>query len=81
MADSTNNMPAQNDDKVTNSDENDAQNEQNFTHFDANCTQKEVTDISAHSIKPSGPSEPSVIIVDKQKGILTRFLTLLMKSA
>jgi hypothetical protein len=29
------------------------------THFDANCTQSEVTDISAHSIKPSGHSEPS----------------------
>ena len=75
-------MPAENDDKMTNSDENDAQNEQNSTHFDANCTQKEVTDISLHSIKPSRPSEPSVIIyVSKQKGILTRFLTLLMKSA
>ena len=49
--------------------------------FDANCTQKEVTDISAHSIKPSGPSEPSVIYIDKQKGIPTHFLTLLMKSA
>jgi hypothetical protein len=49
-------MPAENDDKMTNSDENDAYNEQNSTHFDTNCTQKEVTDISAHSIKPSGPS-------------------------
>ena len=28
-ADSTNNMPAENDDKMTNSDQNDAQNEQN----------------------------------------------------
>ena len=75
-------MPAENDDKVTNSDEYDAQNEQNATHFDANCTQKEVTDISAHSIKPSGPSEPSVIYVGKQKGIPSRFfLTQLMKSA
>jgi hypothetical protein len=45
-------MPAENDDKMTNSDENDAYNEQNSTHFDTNCTQKEVTDISAHSIKP-----------------------------
>ncbi|HEY6166014.1 MAG TPA: hypothetical protein VIW25_14000 [Nitrososphaeraceae archaeon] len=36
-------MTAENDDKITNSDEYDAQNEQNFTHFDANCTQKEVT--------------------------------------
>jgi hypothetical protein len=61
-------MPAENDDKMTNSDENDVQNEQNSTHFDANCTQKEVTDILTHSIKPSGPSEPSVIIyVGKQK--------------
>jgi hypothetical protein len=42
-ADSTNNMPAENDDKMTNSDEYYAQNEQNPTHFDANCTQKEVT--------------------------------------
>ena len=42
-ADSINNMTAENDDKMTNSDEYDAQNEQNFTHFDANCTQKEVT--------------------------------------
>ena len=62
-ADSTNDMPAENDDKMTNSDEYDAQNEQNSTHFDANCTQKEVTDISAHSIKPSGPS---VIYVGNQ---------------
>jgi hypothetical protein len=45
-------MPAENDDKMTNSDENDAYNEQNSTRFDTNCTQKEVTDISAHSIKP-----------------------------
>ena len=37
---------------MTNSYENDAQNEQNSTHFDVNCTQKEVTDILAHSIKP-----------------------------
>ena len=42
-ADSINNMTAENDEKMTNSDEYDAQNEQNFTHFDANCTQKEVT--------------------------------------
>jgi hypothetical protein len=75
-------MPAQNDDKVTNSDEYDAHSEQNSTHFDANYTQREATNILTHSIKPSGPSEPSVIIyVSKQKGILTRFLTLLMKSA
>ena len=40
MAHTTNNMLAQNDDKVTNSDENDAQNEQKSMHFDANCTQK-----------------------------------------
>ena len=33
-------MPAENDDKMTNSDENDVQNEQNPTHFDVNCTQK-----------------------------------------
>ena len=57
-------MPAENDDKMTHSDENDAQNEQNSTHVDANCTQKEVTDISAHSIEPS---EPSLIYVGKQK--------------
>jgi hypothetical protein len=25
-------------------------------HFDANYTQKEVTDVLTHSIKPSGPS-------------------------
>jgi hypothetical protein len=67
-------MPAENDDKMTNSDENDAQNEQNSTQFDASSTQKEVTDISANSIKPSDPSEPSVIIyVGKQKGIPTHF--------
>ena len=41
-ADSTNNMSAENDDKMTNSDEYDAHFEQNPTHFDANCTQKEV---------------------------------------
>ena len=55
-------MPAQNDDKATNTEENDAQNEQNFTHFDANCTQKEVTDILTDSIKPSEPSEPSASV-------------------
>jgi hypothetical protein len=49
-------MPAENDDKMTNSDENDAQNEQNSMCFDANCTHKEVTDILTHSIKPSEPS-------------------------
>ena len=49
--------------------------------FDANCTQKEVTDISAHSIKPSEPSGSSVIYVGKQKDIPSRFfLTQLMKS-
>jgi hypothetical protein len=74
-------MPSENDDQMTNSDENDAQNEQNSTHFDANCTQKEVTDVLTHSIKPSEPSEPSVIYVGKQKGIPTHFyLTQLMKS-
>jgi hypothetical protein len=33
-------MPAENEDKMTNSDENDVQHEQNSMHFDANCTQK-----------------------------------------
>jgi hypothetical protein len=54
-------MPAQNYDKMTNSDEYDAQNEQNSTHFDANCTQKVVTDVLTHSIKPSEPSAISML--------------------
>ncbi|MGA8911334.1 MAG: hypothetical protein WB443_00585 [Nitrososphaeraceae archaeon] len=65
-------MPAQNDDKMTNSDENDVQNEQNSTHFDANCTQKEVTDGLTHFIKPSEPSEPSLIYVGKRMIKMTR---------
>jgi hypothetical protein len=74
-------MHAENDDKITNSDAYDAQNEQNSTHFDANCTQKEMTYVLTHSIKPSELSEPSVIYVGKQKGIPTHFyLTQLMKS-
>ena len=62
-------MPAANDDKITNSDENDVQNEQNSTHFDANCTQKEVTDVLTHFIKPS---EPSLIYVGKEMIKMTR---------
>jgi hypothetical protein len=56
-------MPAANDDKITNSDENDVQNGHNPTHFDANCTQKEVTDVLTYFIKPS---EPSLIYVGKR---------------
>ncbi|MGB6627707.1 MAG: hypothetical protein WBE61_06220 [Nitrososphaeraceae archaeon] len=54
---------------MTNSDENDVQNEQNSTHFDANCTQKEVTDVLTHFIKPS---EPSLIYVGKRMIKMTR---------
>jgi hypothetical protein len=62
-------MPAANDDKITNSDENDVQNEQNPTHFDANCTQKEVTDVLTHFIKAS---ETSLIYVGKRMIKMTR---------
>jgi hypothetical protein len=74
-------MSAENDDNMTNSDKADAQDAQTAAYPDANFTQGKAADTTVDLIKPSEPSGPSVIYVDKQKGILTRFLTLLMKSA
>ncbi|HET7283932.1 MAG TPA: hypothetical protein VFI70_04535 [Nitrososphaeraceae archaeon] len=71
-------MSAEDNGSTTNSGKADAQDGQIAAHPDANFTQGKAADITVDPVKPS---EPSVIYVDKQKGIPTHFFLMqLMKS-
>ena len=60
------NLTAEDNGSVTNSGKADAQDGQNAAHPDANFEQEKAADTTVALIKPSEPSEPSVVYVSKQ---------------
>ena len=63
---STVNLSAEDNGSATNPGKADAQDGQNAAHPDANFEQEKAADTTVALIKPSEPSEPSVICVGKQ---------------